>query len=121
MGNPYYKQHWIEIEPDRHAAYDRILAFHPAMEPLIRPLDLRSGLRVLDLGSGPGHTTLELARRVAPAGRVTGVDLNTEFVANASARARDAGLAAEFVRGEFPPIPLPAAAFDRVFCKNVLE
>ena len=121
MTNPYYKQHWIEIEPERHAAYDRILAFHPAMEPLIRPLDLRAGMSVLDLGSGPGHTTFELARRAGPGGRVTGVDLNAEFVANASERARNERLAAEFVHSEFPPIPLPSAAFDRVFCKNVLE
>ena len=76
MAEAYYKQHWIEIEPERHAAYDQILAFHPAMEPLLRPLELRPGQRVLDVGSGPGHTTFELARRVNPGGKVTGVDIN---------------------------------------------
>jgi len=25
--NPNYKQHWIDIEQARHAAYDQILAF----------------------------------------------------------------------------------------------
>ena len=121
MADPYYKQHWVDIDSDRHNAYDQILAYHPAMEPLLRPLDLRAGLRVLDVGSGPGHTSLELARRVAPNGKVTGVDINAEFIARSSARARDAKLAAEFVQSGFPPLRFPDASFDRVWCKNVLE
>jgi SAM-dependent methyltransferase len=121
MAEPYYKQHWIEIDPERHAAYDQILAFHPAMEPILRPLELRGGLRVLDVGSGPGHTTLELARRVGPAGKVTGVDINAEFVARSAARAREQKSNVEFVHSGFPPLPFPDRSFDRVFCKNVLE
>jgi ubiquinone/menaquinone biosynthesis C-methylase UbiE len=121
MAEPYYKQHWVEIDSERHAAYDQILGFHPAMEPLLKPLELAPGLRVLDVGSGPGHTTLELAHRVAPSGKVTGVDINAEFVEKASARAREQKLPAEFVHSGFPPLPFPAASFDRVFCKNVLE
>ena len=117
----YYKQHWIDIDSDRHAAYDQILAFHPAVEPIIRPLELKPGLSVLDLGSGPGHTTQELARRVGPSGKVTGVDINAEFVARASARAREANLNIEYVNSPFPPLKFPNGAFDRVFCKNVLE
>ncbi len=121
MAEPYYKQHWVDIDSERHSAYDQILAYHPAMEPILRPLDLKPGLRVLDVGSGPGHTTLELARRVAPGGSVTGVDINGEFVERSSARARDAKLAASFVQHAFPPLPFPDRSFDRVWCKNVLE
>ena len=115
MTDPYYKQHWVDIDSDRHSAYDQILAYHPAMEPLLRPLALKAGLRVLDVGSGPGHTTLELARRVAPNGKVTGVDINAEFVERSSARARDARLPAEFVHSAFPPLRFPDASFDRVW------
>jgi ubiquinone/menaquinone biosynthesis C-methylase UbiE len=121
MDEPYYKQHWVDIDSERHSAYDQILAYHPAMEALLRPLDLKPGLKVLDVGSGPGHTTLELARRVAPGGSVNGVDINAEFVARSSARARDAKLAATFVQHGFPPLPFPDRSFDRVWCKNVLE
>ena len=41
---------------------------------LLDRLDLRDGLACLDAGCGGGDVTLELARRVAPSGRVVGVD-----------------------------------------------
>jgi len=121
MANPYYKQHWIEIDAKRHQAYDQILAYHPALEPLLRPLNLEPGLTILDVGSGPGHTTMELARRVGSSGMVVGVDLNADFVVAASRRARANKLDIGFVQSEFPPLPFRARSFDRVLCKNVLE
>ncbi len=123
MAQPYYKSHWVEIEPERHAVYDDLLKFHPAMERLLEPLELGPGLKVLDMGSGPGHTTMALARRVLPGGHVTGVDINAEFIERAGDRARAAGLqdAIDYRRCDFPPLPFAGAAFDRVWCKNVLE
>ncbi len=41
---------------------------------LVSALALTSGERVLEVGSGPGHLTLEIAEAVGPAGRVCGVD-----------------------------------------------
>ncbi|MGH3908677.1 MAG: class I SAM-dependent methyltransferase [Pseudonocardiaceae bacterium] len=48
---------------------------------------LRPGLRVLDVGCGPGTITVDLARRVAP-GRVLGVEPVPEPLAQARATAR---------------------------------
>jgi ubiquinone/menaquinone biosynthesis C-methylase UbiE len=120
---PYYKSHWVHVEPDRHAAYDDLLKFHPAMERLLEPLELRPGLKVLDVGSGPGHTTMAIAQRVAPGGHVTGADINAEFVERAAGRAAASGLetAITYRRCDFPPLPFADGAFDRVWCKNVLE
>lgn len=42
---------------------------------------LRAGQRVLDLGCGPGFTTLELAHVVGPTGRVLAVDQSARFLA----------------------------------------
>jgi ubiquinone/menaquinone biosynthesis C-methylase UbiE len=121
MANPYYKQHWIEIETERHQAYDSILAYHPALEPLLRTLELAPGEKILDVGSGPGYTTMEIARRVSPSGRVVGVDLNADFVAAAARRAQANKLEIHYVQSEFPPLPFRTGSFDRVLCKNVLE
>src|SRR5512145_1136141 len=53
---------------------------------------LVAGERVLDVGCGCGDSTLELARRVGPAGQVLGVDLSAPMLARATERARAAGL-----------------------------
>jgi SAM-dependent methyltransferase len=54
---------------------------------------VKAGESVLDVGCGCGSTTLEIARRVGPAGRVTGGDISRPMLALARDRARDAGLA----------------------------
>lgn len=122
MTSPYYKQHWIDIDDSRFAAYDIILQYNPRMAPLIDPLDLLPDLSVLDVGSGPGYTALELGRRVGADGHVIGVDINETFVARANQRAQEQGLLqVSFQKAAFPPLPFADGTFDRVFCKNVLE
>lgn len=41
---------------------------------------VQPGMRVLDLGCGPGHATLDLAQIVGPTGRVVGVDESAGFL-----------------------------------------
>ncbi len=53
---------------------------------------ITTGSRVLDVGSGPGIDTRALARIVGPGGRVTGVDIDAEMVAKASAASAAAGM-----------------------------
>jgi SAM-dependent methyltransferase len=50
-----------------------------------------AGERVLDVGSGCGGTTLDIARAVGPAGRVTAVDISAPMLERARARAAAAG------------------------------
>jgi 2-polyprenyl-3-methyl-5-hydroxy-6-metoxy-1,4-benzoquinol methylase len=67
------------LDPDQLAPVDE---FHsggrPATVELISQLDLRPGLRVLDVGSGLGSTARYLARQHAV--EVTGLDLTMEYV-----------------------------------------
>jgi ubiquinone/menaquinone biosynthesis C-methylase UbiE len=54
---------------------------------------VREGMTVLEPGPGMGFFTLELARRVGPAGRVIAVDVQEQMLAGLLRRARRAGVA----------------------------
>lgn len=58
---------------------------------LIRESGIRSGMRVLDLGCGPGDVTFLVAEAVGPSGSVVGVDREERSVALARRRAAEAG------------------------------
>ena len=85
-------------------------------DPAIDLLDPRPGEHVADVGCGPGVTTVKLARRVAPGGTATGVDVAPGMVEAASARARASGLDnLQFVLGD--PGTGPIGSFDAVFSR----
>lgn len=79
------------------------------------------GQHLLDLGCGPGYATLDLARLVGAAGRVTGVDVSARFVAHLQARA--AALGATNVLTEVRDVEaldLPPGHFDGAYARWVL-
>ena len=57
----------------------------PFAESLLRHLDLRQGLRILDVASGPGIPAFYLAEQVGPTGAVLAIDLSAGQVARARA------------------------------------
>src|ERR1700735_3970403 len=66
--------------------------------------ELRSGEKVLDLGSGGGIDVLLSARRVGPTGFAYGVDMTDEMLALAEANKAKAGLTnVVFLKGTMPP------------------
>jgi arsenite methyltransferase len=84
--------------------------------------DLRSGERVLDLGSGGGIDVLLSAKRVGPTGRAFGVDMTDEMLALAQRNAAKAGATnVEFLKGTIEAIPLPASSIDVVISNCVVN
>ena len=62
-------------------------------EELLRRAGVRPGMRVLDVGCGPGDVSLLLAGLVGPTGAVVAVDIDEQVLAVARQRADDAGFA----------------------------
>jgi SAM-dependent methyltransferase len=83
---------------------------------------LHEGEIVLDLGSGAGADVLISAQRVAPSGRVIGLDMTDEMLELARANAAQAGIGnVEFVKGYIEEIPLPDASVDVVISNCVIN
>jgi ubiquinone/menaquinone biosynthesis C-methylase UbiE len=119
----YYRDHWLEVDPDRIEAYEAMFRWRPEMAPLLDSAEIGAGHSVVDYGCGPGMLSLELAARVGPAGRVHAVDINDLFLGRAALHADEEKLRERIVfhRIEQDRLPLDDASVDRVVCKNVLE
>lgn len=108
-----------------HGHHESVLRVHSArtvrnsaayLEPHLRP-----GLEVLDVGSGPGTITVELADLVAP-GRVIGLDMSEDVVRQAAELAAARGTAnVAFVTGSVYELPYADASFDVVHAHQVLQ
>jgi SAM-dependent methyltransferase len=82
------------------------------------------GMRVLEIGPGPGVYTVPLARRVAAQGKggsVTCVEIQVEMIAMLRERLQDVGVQnVEVIQGDGRHMPLPDGSFDLVFLTGVL-
>lgn len=80
-----------------------------------------SGKAVLDIGAGLGGVDLLLVKEHGAA-RVTGIDVDSRLVAQASALSRREGLAGRITFQAVEPGPLPFAgeSFDVVFSKDAM-
>lgn len=83
----------------------------PSAEEFMARLPLRPGLRVLDAACGTGNLAVIAARGGAI---VHGLDLASNLVVQARARAADEGLFIEYTEGDAEAMPYPNASFDLV-------
>jgi ubiquinone/menaquinone biosynthesis C-methylase UbiE len=82
---------------------------------------LRPGMRLLDVGCGPGSITLDLAEIVAP-GELVGIDFQEPQVVRARELAASRNIAtARFEVGDAYALPFPDASFDAVFAHTLLN
>ena len=82
---------------------------------------LRAGMRLLDVGCGPGTLTVDLAAQVAP-GDVVGIDVERSVVDEARQLAAERRTAnVSFQAGDFRTAGLSEQSFDVVHAHQVLQ
>lgn len=82
---------------------------------------LRPGMRLLDIGCGPGSITVDLAAVVAP-GEVVGIDREPTVLDGARALAAARGLAnTQFEPADVYDLPFEADRFDVAYAHQVLQ
>jgi ubiquinone/menaquinone biosynthesis C-methylase UbiE len=96
-------------------------SFHPGglrlTEHVGGLLDLKPGVRLLDIASGKGESAIYLAGKFGC--EVVGIDFGATNVQEASQRAAAAGVAAlvTFAEGDAERLAFPAASFDAILCE----
>ena len=82
---------------------------------------LKPGMRLLDVGCGPGSITLGLAAAVAP-GEVLAIDLSSDVLEEARRLAIEKGIGnVRFERGDINHLARPDGAYDVVYAHQVLQ
>ena len=89
-------------------------------QAIMRALNLKTGERVLDVGSGPGHQAMEMSPMVGPSGKVDGVDVSDSMLKIARARCEDISNV-EFHEGDAVNLPFNDDTFDAVMSIMVFE
>ena len=88
---------------------------------LVADARIRTGLRVLDLGSGTGYPALLAAQTVGAGGSVFGIDLAEHMLDAARRKASSLTLSnVSFQTGDISTLPVESASFDAVISRFCL-
>jgi ubiquinone/menaquinone biosynthesis C-methylase UbiE len=97
--------------------YDKLPTQQRCADKLVAFAALRPGMTVLDVATGTGSVALAAARIAGSTGRIVGVDLATEMLAQARRKIAEAGLSnIEVQEGDAAKLDFPDNHFDAVFC-----
>ncbi|MBO0794501.1 MAG: methyltransferase domain-containing protein [Ktedonobacteraceae bacterium] len=86
------------------------------MAAMLEALDVRQGMRVLEMGTGTGYNVALLAHLVGESGHVTSIDIDSQLIARARESVKHVGLAqrATLLQADGCTGYAPAAPYDRV-------
>lgn len=100
---------------------DEIMAAHesPARLAALEWIKARPGMRILDIGCGPGTLTLPLARALEGEGEVVGIDLAEGMLE--VARQRAGNLPVRFLHMSADVLQFPPAGFDAAIAGHTLQ
>lgn len=88
---------------------------------IIKHAGIKSGMKVLDFGCGPGRLTIPAARRVGLTGKVTAFDIQSEMLERVRAKAQAQNLQnIQLIQGGAGERKLGNEEYDRVLLVTVL-
>jgi ubiquinone/menaquinone biosynthesis C-methylase UbiE len=90
----------------------------PELRALIRSLELKPGMHVLDAGCGTGEALGWLSSEVQPSGSVVGIDLAAAHVAAARTHASPT---IQIHQADLFDVSVTPASFDLVWCVNTIN
>ncbi|MFC5743739.1 class I SAM-dependent methyltransferase [Dyella tabacisoli] len=102
---------WVESQ----AVLDQM--FKPFEDLLAEAVNVRSVLRVLDVGCGTGSTMLTVARLLGAKGRCIGIDISAPMLAAAQAQAEREGAPASFICADAQIHAFEPASFDTIISR----
>src|SRR5690348_12148003 len=101
------KETWMALDYDRFSRY-----MEQGARVFYEQLDIPAGCQLLDVACGGwGQVALWAARDGVNA---TGVDISSNLIQRAQARAKAEGLSAHFMEGDAEALPFEDASFDVV-------
>lgn len=120
-GNAAQAEFWTtgpgRVWAEEYARLDTLMA--PLTEALFAQAAIAPGESVLDIGCGPGTTSLGAADRTGPGGRVTGVDISPTLLTVARRRA-EGRTNLGFVEADAQTHPFAPAAADLILSRHGL-
>jgi SAM-dependent methyltransferase len=112
----FWGQEGAQQYDDYDETNDALMA--PFGDAMYEAAQLQPGERVLDVGCGHGRSTVEAAERVAPNGRVVGIDISPAMLQPAHRRVAAADLDnIELVEGDAQVYPFEPDSFDVVISR----
>jgi ubiquinone/menaquinone biosynthesis C-methylase UbiE len=112
--------------------YDKISRWYDYLEGFwekrlrergLAKLKVQEGEVVLEIGFGPGHDLVSMAKSVGAEGKVHGIDLSPKMIATTNNRVSAAGIADRVSLGQGDAVHLPYQNdfFDAIFMSFTLE
>lgn len=120
IANKEQAEHWSGASGDTWVAkqpmFDALMA--PVLDLLMAHAELRSGMRVIDIGCGTGASLLAAAQAVGPEGYVAGLDVSAPMLGLARERVAEAGASQiECVLGDAQVHAFATGACDHVISR----
>ncbi|HEX6256412.1 MAG TPA: methyltransferase domain-containing protein [Euzebyales bacterium] len=113
-----------QLQGNAADAYERYLVpaiFDAMARRLVAIADVRPGDRVLDVACGTGVVARAAGGRVGPTGSITGVDINPDMLAAASAAAADVTSDIDWRLADAGALPFDDDTFDVVLCEEAVQ